>query len=79
MKSHAGMMTRACVNVLCKITAGGGIGGGRSPPELQNLDKDSDTVSQYVLSSATLIWQCDVIHDAKWMNMTNRDGNDEAV
>ena len=32
-----------------------------------------------VLSSATLIWQCDVINDEKRMNMINNDGNDENV
>ena len=79
------VMTNACVNVLCKMTAGGGggggwgEGGGDAALPIANLDEDFNTVSQYVLSSATFIWQCDVVHDEKRMNMIKRDGNDETV
>ena len=73
------MTTNACVNVLCKMTAGAGVGVAARPPELQNLDTNQDTVSQYVRASARLIWQCDMINDEKRMNMINRDGNDKTA
>ena len=69
------MMTNARVNMLCKVKAC--VGEGRSPPP--SCKTWTKIRMQYVLSSATLIWQCDVIYDEKKMNMINRDGNDENV
>ena len=65
----------ACVNVLCNMMRGGGGLGG----VWGDCKTWTKIRKQYVLSSATLIWQCDVINDEKRMNMINRDGNDESM
>ena len=52
------MMANARVNVLCKMTAGG-LGGRSHPPNRKTWTKIR---IQYAPSTATLIWQCDVIN-----------------
>ena len=55
------------------------VGGGKGRSPSPNCKTWTKIRIQYVLSSATLVWQCDVINDEARMNMINKDGNDENV
>ena len=63
------MMTNACVNVLQKNDSGVGEGWGvGAAPGVAKPGRKME----HLLSSAALIWQCEVSNDEKEMNMIKK-------